>query len=79
MKLWQTGQVQIMAGCGSSEGFLSTYILYSTIYHLTEHLVSDNVIVKYKGGLVFSQYNTKKKGFGIKLYKFCGSKGYIYL
>jgi len=49
------------------------------IYNPSEHLVVDEVIVKFKGRVIFKQYSPKKrKRFGIKLYKLCDSNSYTY-
>ena len=43
----------------------------------SEHLAVDEVIVKYKGRVIFRQYIPKKhKRFGIKIYKLCDETGY---
>ena len=45
----------------------------------SEHLAVDEVIVKYKGRVIFQQYIPKKhKRFGIKIYKLCDETGYTY-
>jgi len=45
----------------------------------TKHLAVDDIIVFFKGRVIFKQYTPKKhKRFGIKLYKPCDSKGYTY-
>jgi hypothetical protein len=50
---------------------------YVKYYSLTEHLVVDEIIVLFKGRVVFKQYIPKKhKRFGIKVYKLCDSRGY---
>ena len=42
-------------------------------------LAVDEVIVKYKGRVIFRQYIPKKhKHFGIKIYKLCDETGYTY-
>ncbi len=42
-------------------------------------LAVDEVIVKYKGRVIFWQYITKKhKRFGIQIYKLCDETGYTY-
>jgi len=42
-------------------------------------LAVDEVIVKFKGRIVFKQYILKKrKRFGIKMFKLCDSTGYAY-
>jgi hypothetical protein len=39
----------------------------------------DEVIVKFKGKVIFRQYIPKKhKRFGIKIYKLCGGFGYTF-
>ena len=49
------------------------------MYCPTEHLAVDEVIVLYKGRVIFRQYVPKKrKRFGIKIYKLCDSLGYTY-
>jgi hypothetical protein len=43
-------------------------------YNPSEHLSIDEVIVKFKGRVVFKQYIPKKrKRFGIKMFKLCDS------
>ncbi|PSN35194.1 PiggyBac transposable element-derived protein 4, partial [Blattella germanica] len=52
---------------------------YFSVYNPTEHLAVDEVIVLFKGRVIFRQYIPKKhKRFGIKLYKICDSNGYTY-
>jgi len=52
---------------------------FSKFYSPSEHLAVDEVIVKYKGGVIFRQYIPKKhKRFGIKIYKLCDETGYTY-
>jgi hypothetical protein len=52
---------------------------FCELYILTEHLVVDEVIVLYKGRLVFQQYIQKKhKRFGIRIYKLWDSVSYTY-
>jgi hypothetical protein len=52
---------------------------YAKYYRPTEHLATDEIIVLFKGRVVFKQYIPKKhKRFGIKIYKLCDSKGYTY-
>ena len=49
------------------------------MYNRREHLAVDEVIVLYKGRVVFQQYIPKKhKRFGIKIYKLWDSLGYTY-
>ena len=50
---------------------------FSKYYNPTEHLAVDEVIVKFKGKILFKQYIPKKrKRFGIKMFKLCDSTGY---
>ena len=52
---------------------------FSIFYNPSEHLAADEVIVKYKGRVIFRQYIPKKhKRFGIKIYKLCDKTGYTY-
>ena len=52
---------------------------FCELYNPREHLAVDEVIVSYKGRVVFRQYIPKKhKRFGIKIYKLCDSLGYTY-
>ena len=45
---------------------------YAKFYNPSEHLAVDEVIVQFKGRVVFRQYIPKKrKRFGIKIYKLC--------
>ena len=49
------------------------------LYNPTEHLAIDEVIVLFKGRVIFRQYIPKKhKRFGIKIYKLCDALGYAY-
>ena len=49
------------------------------MYNPTEHLAVDEVIVLYKGRVIFQQYSPKKrKRFGIKIDKLRNSLGYAY-
>jgi len=49
------------------------------LYNPSEHLAVDEVIVKFKGRVVFKQYIVKKrKHFCIKMFKLCNSTGYTY-
>ena len=46
--------------------------VYAKFYNPSEHLAMDEVIVKFKGRVIFRQYIPKKrKCFGIKIYKLC--------
>jgi len=52
---------------------------YTKFYNPSEHLAVDEVIVKFKGRVIFRQYAPKKrKCFGIKIYKLCEESGYTY-
>jgi hypothetical protein len=52
---------------------------FCEMYNPTEHLAVDEVIVSYKGRVIFRQYIPKKhKRFGIKIYKLCDSLGYTF-
>ena len=45
----------------------------------SENLAVDEVIVSFKGRVIFKQYIPKKrKCFGIKIFKLCDSTGYTY-
>src|SRR5215469_5043098 len=49
------------------------------MYNPTEHRAVDEVIVLYKGRVIFRQYIPKKhRRFGIKIYKLCDALGYTY-
>jgi hypothetical protein len=53
---------------------------YAKYYSPTEHLAIDEIIVLFKGRIVFNQYIPKKhKRFGIKIYKLCDSEGHTYI
>jgi hypothetical protein len=55
------------------------FVLNIKYYGPTEHLAVNEIIVLFKGRVVFKQYIPKKhKLFGIKIYKFCECKGYTY-
>jgi hypothetical protein len=52
---------------------------YEKYYNPSEHLAVDEIIVKFKGKVIFRQYIPKKhKRFGIKIYKLCDAAGYTY-
>jgi len=52
---------------------------FSKFYSPSEHLAVDEVIVKFKGRVIFRQYiPNKHKRFGIKIYKLCDETGYTY-
>jgi hypothetical protein len=51
--------------------------LFAKFYNLSEHLVVDKVIVKFKGWVIFRQYIPKKhKHFSIKIYELSDMTGY---
>ena len=55
------------------------YKTYAKYYSSTKHLAVDEIIVPFKGRVIFILYIPKKhKRFGIKLYKLCDSKVYTY-
>jgi hypothetical protein len=52
---------------------------YVKYYNPTEHLAVDKITALFKGRVDFKQHIPKKyKCFGIKIYKLCDSKGYMY-
>ena len=52
---------------------------FSKFYSLSKHLAVDEVIVKFKGRVLFKQYIPKKlKRFSIKMFKLCYPTGYTY-
>ncbi|GFX49480.1 piggyBac transposable element-derived protein 4 [Trichonephila clavipes] len=52
---------------------------FQNIYNPSEELAIDEVIVSFKGRVIFKQYIPKKrKRFGIKLYKVVDKKGYTF-
>jgi len=52
---------------------------FSKFYNPSEYLAVDEVIVKFKGRIVFEQYIPKKrKRFGIKIFKLCDYRIYIW-
>ncbi|PNF35735.1 hypothetical protein B7P43_G16134 [Cryptotermes secundus] len=52
---------------------------YGKYYNPSEHLDVDEIIVKFKGRVVFRQYIPKKhKRVGIKIFKICDAAGYTY-
>jgi len=53
--------------------------MFSKFYSPSEHLAVEEVIVLFKGRVIFRQYIPKKhKIFGIKIYKPCDETGYTY-
>jgi hypothetical protein len=52
---------------------------YATYYSPTKHSEVDEIIVLFKGRVIFKWYILKKyKQFGIKPYNLCDCKGYTY-
>jgi len=52
---------------------------FSKFYNPSKHLAVDEVIVKFKGRILFKHYIPKKcKRFGIKIFKLYESTGYTY-
>ena len=50
---------------------------FAKFYNPSEHLVVDEVIVKFKGRVIFKQYIPKKRRrFSITMYRLCDSSGY---
>jgi hypothetical protein len=60
-----------------SEIFEMLNVAYSKFYNPSEHLAIDEVIVLFKGRVVFKQYIPKKhKRFENKIFKLCEAAGY---
>ena len=52
---------------------------FPKFYNPSGNLASDEVIVPFKGRVIFKEYIPKNaKDFGIKLFKLCDSTGYTY-
>ena len=52
---------------------------FSKFYNPSKYLAVNEVIVKFKGRVLFKQYILKKREcFGIKMFKLCDSTGYTY-
>ena len=52
---------------------------FSKFYSPSEHLAVDEVIVLFKGRVIFQKYTSKKhKRCGITIYKSCDKTGYTY-
>jgi len=52
---------------------------FSKFYNPSENLTVDEVIVSFKGRVIFRQYIPRKhKCFGIKIFKLCDLTGYTY-
>jgi hypothetical protein len=55
------------------------YDTFSKFYNPSENLAFDEVIIPFKGRVIFKQYIPKKrKRFGIKIFKLCEATGYAY-
>ncbi|GFW73903.1 piggyBac transposable element-derived protein 4 [Trichonephila clavipes] len=53
--------------------------IFKEVYDPTENLSFDEVIIKFKGRVLFKQYIPKKrKQWGLKMYKIADATGYIY-
>ena len=53
--------------------------VYAKFYNPSEHLAVEEETVKFKGRVIFRQYNPEKgKFFGIKIYKLCDESRYTY-
>jgi len=67
-----------MSDCGNLRTVFDTLDdNYAKFYNPSENLTVDEVIVKYRGRVIFRQYIPKKrKHFGIKIYKLCDEAGY---
>jgi len=52
---------------------------YAKFYNPSERLAVEEVIVTFKGRVIFRQYIPKKRrSFAIKMYKLCDESGYTY-
>jgi len=51
---------------------------YAKFYNPSEHLAVNEIIVKFKGRVIFRQYILEKKHLGIKICKLCNESGYMY-
>jgi len=71
---------RLMTDCGKKRDLFEILRMsFSKFYNPSEHLAVDEVIVKYKGRVVFKQYIPKKcKHFGIKMFKLCDPTGYTH-
>ncbi|GFW78142.1 piggyBac transposable element-derived protein 4 [Trichonephila clavipes] len=53
--------------------------IFKEVYDPTENLSFDEVIIKFKGRVLFKQYIPKKrKQWGLKMYKIADATGYTY-
>jgi len=50
---------------------------YAKLYNPSENLEVDEVIVKYRGRVIWHYIPKKRKRFGIKIYKLCDEAGYM--
>jgi hypothetical protein len=53
-------------------------VAYKKFYIPSKNLVVDEITVDFKGRVIFRQYISKKRSFGIKIYKLCNKSGYTY-
>ncbi|PNF26682.1 hypothetical protein B7P43_G03391 [Cryptotermes secundus] len=52
---------------------------YKNYYNPSEHLAVDEIIVKFKGRVVFGQYIPKEpESCRIKIFRICDTAGYTY-
>jgi len=50
---------------------------YAKLYNPSDNLAVDEVIVKYRGRVIWQYIPNKRKRFGIKIYKLCDEAGYM--
>jgi hypothetical protein len=66
-----------MTDCGKWEISFTSSVTRAKYYSPTENLTVDEIIVPFKGKVIFKQYIPKKHRWcGIKIYKLCDSKEY---
>ena len=74
-----TWQTKVLTGYGRYKICLKFWTTFSKFFSPSVHLTIDEVIVLYKGRVIFQQYTPKKhKCFGIKIYKICDKTGCTY-
>jgi hypothetical protein len=65
------GQTKILMDYGRYETF-------SKFYNSSKNLAVDEIIISFKGRVIFKQHIPKKcKHFGNKIFKLCDSTGYM--
>ena len=73
------GQTKILTDWKIRDLFEILNATFSIFYNPSENLSVDEVIVPFKGRVIFKQYIPKKrKVFGIKIFKLCDLTGYTY-